>query len=156
MHKPCLQINNGNTPWALKQNFSFPLQCLGHADSETCITDLTQDVIEEVQELENVQIKEKTLKRVEKFFVWVNANFSAIVDLFTKRSFSHYLNLWILFSLVFGLLKARLGMLPGGAPIAYLGWWWEQPTGQKLFIDANGDRIMGSYNKDGDLIDPST
>ena len=121
-----------------------------------CITDLTNDEMNEDHDLENVKIKEKTLKQIETFFIWVNDNFSAIVDLFTKPSLSHFLNLWILFSLVFGLLKARLGMQPGGTTIAYFGWWWEQPTGQKLFIDTNGDRIMGRYNKDGDLIDPST
>ena len=121
-----------------------------------CISDFTHDVTEEADELENVKLEGKVLKKMEEIFVWVNDNFSAIVDLFTKPSFSHWLNLCILFSLVFGLLKARLGMQPGGAPIAYFGWWWEQPTGQKLFIDGNGDRIMGSYNKDGDLIDPTT
>ena len=135
---------------------SFSLQCIGHADNEMCITDLTNEEVEEAHELENVRVKEKILKTIETFFIWVNDNFSTIVDLFTKPSSSHFLNLWILFSFVFGLLKARLGMQPGGATIAYFGWWWEQPTGQKLFIDTNGDRIMGRYNKDGDLIDPST
>ena len=135
---------------------TFFSQCIGQADNEMCIHDVKSDVAEETEELENIKLEEKTLKKMEAFFVWVNDNFSAVVDLFTKPSLSHCFSLWILFSLVFGLLKARLGMKPGGAAIAYFGWWWEQPTGQKLFIDANGDRIMGSYNRDGDLIDPST
>lgn len=134
----------------------FFLQCIGHADSETCITDLTYDEVKESPELENVKLPEIIRSGPERFFIWLNDNFSGIVDLFTKPSLSHCINLWILFSLLFGLIKARLGMKPGGGPIAYFGWWWEQPTGQKLFIDANGDRIMGMYNKDGDLVDPST
>ena len=121
-----------------------------------CINDMKNDDKEEAEGLENVELEEKTLSRMDAFFVWLNDNFSILVDLFTKPSLSHLLSLWILFSLIFGLLKARLGMKPGGAAIAYFGWWWEQPTGQKLFIDANGDRIMGRYNRDGDLIDPST
>ena len=121
-----------------------------------CINDMKNDDKEEAEGLENVELEEKALSRMDAFFVWLNDNFSILVDLFTKPSLSHLLSLWILFSLIFGLLKARLGMKPGGAAIAYFGWWWEQPTGQKLFIDANGDRIMGRYNRDGDLIDPST
>lgn len=120
------------------------------------MTEVTQDDFDETKQLENVILKAKVLKGVEKLFTWMNNNFSTIVDLFTKPSLAHYLNLWIIFSLVFGLLKASLGMQPGGAPIAYFGWWWEQPTGKKIFIGANGDRIMGSYNRDGDLIDSTT
>ena len=139
-------------------NKNIILQCLGRADKNVCIGDLTsvEDTSEETEDLKNILLKEKVVKGIDKFFIVVNDNFSAIVDLFTKPTLSHLVNLWILFSLVFGLLKARLGMLPGGSPIAYFGWWWDQPTGQKLFIDENGDRIMGSYNRDGDLIDPST
>lgn len=132
------------------------MQCVGQADREMCIHDMAKEVDEEALQLDNVKLQKKTLKSIEKLFVWINDNFSKTVNLFTKPSLSHFVNIWILLSLIFGLLKARLGMQPGGAPIAYFGWWWEQPTGQKLFIDENGDRIMGSYNQDGDLIDPST
>ena len=123
--------------------------------SDTCVTELP-DEDEKMPQLENVQLEKKILGGLESLFIKLNDNFSAIVDLFTKPSLSNFFNLWIFFSLLFGLFKARLGMQPGGAAIAYFGWWWEQPTGQKLFIDPNGDRIMGTYNRDGDLVDPTT
>ena len=88
--------------------------------------------------------------------MWMNDNLAAIVNFFTTPSLNHALIMWLLLSLMFGLIKANLGMKQGGAPIAYWGWWFEQPTGKKTFIDSNGERIQAYYNQDGDLVNPNT
>ena len=137
----------------LTQSLCF--QCSGTADNERCIIK-GYTGSREYYKFWNVKLQKKTLNNLARFFKNLNANLDTIVFTFTKPTLGHLFRLWLFISLLFGLFKARLGIQPGGTPIAYFGWWWDQPVGEEVVVDGNGLEVKGKYNRDGELIHPET